>query len=177
MRVCVIIVVFFVVCVCACVGGGENLCECVVVVCVYLCTHKLFDPDKLSVGNSLNVSRVHPQIQSSNLRAWVFFEYQTSCWFDCQFHRTSSLLKTPFYVPLWDKMRSNTKILNHTVYVRWQWSGAAEAFVARSGHWMRCKLARRVRTDGAVRIVHVSGNLVPAPRGCRWRTARNPRVE
>jgi len=23
----------------------------------------------------------------------------------------------------------------------------------------------------------VSGNLVPAPRGCRWRTARNPRVE
>jgi len=42
------------------------------------------------------------------------------------------------------------------------------------GHWIRCKLARRART---VRIVHVSGNLVPALRGCRWRTARKPRVE
>jgi len=37
--------------------------------------HKLFDPDKLSVGNSLSVCRVNPQTQSSNLRAWVIFEY------------------------------------------------------------------------------------------------------
>ena len=44
-------------------------------------THKLFDPDKLSVGNLLSVCRVNPQTQSSNLRAWVCFEYQTSYWF------------------------------------------------------------------------------------------------
>jgi len=45
-------------------------------------TNKCFDPNKLSVGNSLRVSRGNPQTQSSNSRAWVFFEYQTTCWFD-----------------------------------------------------------------------------------------------
>jgi len=45
-------------------------------------THKLFDPDKLSVGNSWSVSWVNPQTQSSKLRAWAFFEYQPSYWFD-----------------------------------------------------------------------------------------------
>jgi len=45
-------------------------------------TYKWFDPDKLSVGNSLSVSRINPQTQSSNLWARVCFEYQTSYWFD-----------------------------------------------------------------------------------------------
>ena len=75
------------------------------------------------------------------------------------------------YVPLWDKMRSNTKVLDRIVYlkkikliaVRRQRSGAAEAFVADNGHRIRCKLARQTCTDDAVRIVHVVGNLVPVP--------------
>jgi len=47
-------------------------------------THKLLDPDKLSVENSLSVSksRINPQAKSSNLRVWVCFEHQTSYWFD-----------------------------------------------------------------------------------------------
>jgi len=32
----------------------------------------LFDPDKLSVGNSLSVSRVSPQIQSSNSASLIW---------------------------------------------------------------------------------------------------------
>jgi len=36
-------------------------------------------------------------------------------------------------------------------------------FVADTGNRIRCKLARRTCTDDAVRIVHVSGDLVPAP--------------
>jgi len=35
-------------------------------------THKLFDPDKLSVGNLLSPSRVNLQTQTSNSWAWVF---------------------------------------------------------------------------------------------------------
>jgi len=82
-----------------------------------------------------------------------------------------------FNVPLWDKMRSSTKYW--TALCKFdcssmQRSGAGEAFVADSGHRIRCKLAHRTRTDNAVRIVHVSGNLVPAPSGCRWHTARKP---
>jgi len=35
-------------------------------------THNLFDPDKLSVVNTLSFPRVNPRTQSSNLRVWVF---------------------------------------------------------------------------------------------------------
>jgi len=37
--------------------------------------------------------------------------------------------------------------------------------------------ARRTCTDDAVRIVHVLGNLVPAPRGADGAPQDNPRVE
>jgi len=68
-------------------------------------THKLFDPDKLSVENSWSIFRVNPQTQNSNLRAWVFFEYQTSYWLDwdweivshdCPLNKDGSL-----YFPRW----------------------------------------------------------------------------
>jgi len=35
-------------------------------------THKFFDPDKLSVVNTLSFPRLNPQTQGSNLRVWVF---------------------------------------------------------------------------------------------------------
>jgi len=45
-------------------------------------TYNWVVPDKIRVGNSWSVSRINPQTQSSNLRAWLCFEYQTSYWFD-----------------------------------------------------------------------------------------------
>jgi len=58
----------------------------------------------------------------------------------------------------------------------WAVHGLLESLVANSGHRIRCKRACRTRIDDAVRIVHVFGNLVPSPRGCRWRTAKQPPI-
>ena len=69
-------------------------------------------------------------------------------------HRKSSLEKTPFICPALGQNAVQYKNIGPhcllLITVRWQRSGAAEAFVAHSGHWIRCKLARRARTDDAV---------------------------
>jgi len=57
---------------------------------------------------------------------------------------------------------------------QWRRSQAPEVFVAESGHQIRCKWARRMRIDDAVRILHMSGNLAPAPCGCSWTHRRKP---
>jgi len=45
-------------------------------------THKLLNPDKLSVIISLRFSRLNPQTQTSNFGALGFLVYKTSYWFD-----------------------------------------------------------------------------------------------